>query len=404
MIRRFSALLAALALASGVSAQTVQTGSVTGHTLEPSTIYNQSCNSGAGGIVGQTYSATLCTLNTTSSGGSVSGTVAIDQSVPGTTNAVSVTNASIPVTGAFYPATQPVSGTVTAAQATASSLNATVVGAGTAGTPSGGVVTVQGITNGTALPVSGTFYQATQPVSLATLPALTAGSAAIGSITNTSFAATQATASSLNAQVVGDSAAAATDSGSNPLKIGGVARDQYGSAITAGQRGNLTLTTSSELQVTLGFPGAGFIAASFPNSDGLGATNLQLNTQSLGYAYNNSGFDRLRTAPGAAATGNAGLGVLAVEEAGRTFVRMSTATTTTIKSGKGFLHTVNVGTCVSGATITMYDNTAGSGTIIDVITCPANTAGMPTFVYDIAFATGLTATTSGATSVNFSYR
>jgi hypothetical protein len=41
---------------------------------------------------------------------------------------------------------------------------------------------VQGMTGGVPLPVSGTFFQTTQPVSLASLPGLGAGSAAIGSI------------------------------------------------------------------------------------------------------------------------------------------------------------------------------------------------------------------------------
>jgi hypothetical protein len=42
----------------------------------------------------------------------------------------------------------------TVVQGTAANLNATVVGAGTAGTPSGGVVSVQGVSGGTAIPVS----------------------------------------------------------------------------------------------------------------------------------------------------------------------------------------------------------------------------------------------------------
>lgn len=83
---------------------------------------------------------------------------------------------------------------------------------------------------------------------------------------------------------------------------------------------------------------------------------------------------------------------------------MTSATTTTIKSGAGLLHVVNVGTCVSGATISLFDNTAGSGTSIGKITCPASTAGMSTFIFDRTFATGLTVTTSGATDVSFSYR
>lgn len=41
-------------------------------------------------------------------------------------------------------------------QATASSLNATVVGLGTAGTPSGGVLSIQGVSGGTAVPISAT--------------------------------------------------------------------------------------------------------------------------------------------------------------------------------------------------------------------------------------------------------
>lgn len=49
------------------------------------------------------------------------------------------------------------SGSTTAVtQATAANLNATVVGAGTAGSPAGGVVSIQGVAGGTAVPVSGT--------------------------------------------------------------------------------------------------------------------------------------------------------------------------------------------------------------------------------------------------------
>ena len=44
---------------------------------------------------------------------------------------------------------------VTAAQSTAANLNATVVGTGTAGTPAGGILTVQGVTSGKALPMAG---------------------------------------------------------------------------------------------------------------------------------------------------------------------------------------------------------------------------------------------------------
>jgi hypothetical protein len=48
------------------------------------------------------------------------------------------------------------------------------------GTPGTQLTTIQGSPSGTAVPVSGVFYQSTQPVSLATLPALTTGAATIG--------------------------------------------------------------------------------------------------------------------------------------------------------------------------------------------------------------------------------
>jgi hypothetical protein len=93
--------------------------------------------------------------------------------------------------------------TVTAIQPTASLLNATVVGAGTAGTPAGGVVSIQGVSGGTVIPVSGTFFQATQPVSCATAATcptnatLQAGSAIAGK-----FGIDQTTPGTTNAVVV----------------------------------------------------------------------------------------------------------------------------------------------------------------------------------------------------------
>ena len=94
--------------------------------------------------------------------------------------------------------TQPVSGTVTAnagtgaftvAQATASSLNATVVGAGSAGTPSGGVVSIQGVTSGQAVPVSGSVsVTGVSGTPTQTTASVTTGSSTIlASSTATSF-------------------------------------------------------------------------------------------------------------------------------------------------------------------------------------------------------------------------
>lgn len=80
---------------------------------------------------------------------------------------------------------------------------------------------------------------------------------------------------------------------------------------------------------------------------------------------------------------------------------ITTGATTTIKTGPGVLHGVTVNTLVASATITIYDNTAGSGTKIATITLPSTiTAATPFEInYDVGFATGLTIVTSGATDI-----
>ena len=69
---------------------------------------------------------------------------------------------------------------------------------------------------------------------------------------------------------------------------------------------------------------------------------------------------------------------------------------TTIKSGSGVLHTICVNTAAATETITIYDNTAGSGTKIGTATVYASTN--PCLTYDVNFATGLTLVTATASS------
>lgn len=86
------------------------------------------------------------------------------------------------------------------------------------------------------------------------------------------------------------------------------------------------------------------------------------------------------------------------------YSHIATATTTTVKSGAGTLRSITVnslGTVAS--TTTVYDNTAGSGTVIAVI----NTLALSgTFDYNIQFATGLTIVTTGtaAPDLTISYK
>lgn len=85
---------------------------------------------------------------------------------------------SIPVTGAFFQATQPVSA-ASLPLPTGAAVSAKQPSLGTAGSASADVITVQGVASMTALkvdgsavtqPVTGTFFQATQPVSASSLP------------------------------------------------------------------------------------------------------------------------------------------------------------------------------------------------------------------------------------------
>jgi len=78
------------------------------------------------------------------------------------------------------------------------------------------------------------------------------------------------------------------------------------------------------------------------------------------------------------------------------YSRISSNTTTTIKSGAGILHTITISKKgASSNTITVYDNTAGSGTVIALID---STASVVTLTFDVAFATGLTIVTATGTA------
>lgn len=144
--------------------------------------------------------------------------------------------------------------------------------------------------------------------------------------------------------------------------------------------------------------GTDFIAVNgaASNASSAVATNT-VNTQAVAYnyGYNGTTWDQLQVD----AAKN-----LKVVQGGNSFAHISTATTTTVKSGAGVVHTVtinNLGTVASVTTV--YDNTAGSGTVIAAI----NTlAGQTSYVYDVAFATGLTLVTTGtvAPDVTVSYR
>jgi hypothetical protein len=157
---------------------------------------------------------------------------------------VNVTN-TVPVTGTFWQATQPVSGTVTVTQATPANLNATVTGTVTAN--QGGTWTVQpgNTANTTAwlvtgtggtFPVTGTFWQATQPVSIAATVNVSAAQSGTWTVQQGTPPWT----------VGGDTASGSADA-NNPVKIGGVARTSNPTAVTNGQRVNASFDKLGKL-------------------------------------------------------------------------------------------------------------------------------------------------------------
>lgn len=87
------------------------------------------------------------------------------------------------------------------------------------------------------------------------------------------------------------------------------------------------------------------------------------------------------------------------------YTNISTATTTVVKSGAGFLHLIVIGKHVASNAITIYDNTAASGTKISTIT-PGTLLTDPPIqaTYDVVFSTGLTVVTAGASDITVSWR
>jgi hypothetical protein len=86
------------------------------------------------------------------------------------------------------------------------------------------------------------------------------------------------------------------------------------------------------------------------------------------------------------------------------YSHIATAATTTVKSGAGYLRGIVVnskGTVAS--TVTVYDNTAGSGTVIAIIDSLTLSG---TFTFECAFSTGLTIVTTGtvAPDITVCYR
>jgi hypothetical protein len=200
--------LAALENISVTIPGTVDLGTVSLTALETITVTSATPNNFQSKIYGAITTAAPTYTNATDNALSLttSGSLrtVVSEALPAGTNAigklsandgvdigdVTINNASLAVTGTFWQATQPVSGPLTDTQLRASAVPVSLASVPSHPVTNTGTFSVQ-VTSAPTTAVTGTFWQATQPVSIATLPSLAAGSNAIGSITNTSFASTQ---------------------------------------------------------------------------------------------------------------------------------------------------------------------------------------------------------------------
>lgn len=90
---------------------------------------------------------------------------------------------------------------------------------------------------------------------------------------------------------------------------------------------------------------------------------------------------------------------------GKKAANISTATTTTVKTGKGKLHAILVNKLVASSVITIYDNTAASGTKLGTITSPGTLLRnqLALNYQGVGFNTGLTIVTAQADDITVVY-
>ena len=158
---------------------------------------------------------------------------------------------------------------------------------GSAGSPNASVVTVQGISGGTGVPVTGTFWQATQPVSASSLPLPSGAATFARQPTNASIGSTTSgQTGNLHMGAVTKSAPSYTSGQTDPLSLtaAGALRVD-GSGVT--QPVSLSAVTAAGTSASSGLPIQGMTggvavpvsAASLPLPSGAATAANQANTQ-----------------------------------------------------------------------------------------------------------------------------
>ena len=130
-----------------------------------------------------------------------------------------------------------------------------VAGEGVAGTPAGGVFSIQGVSGGTAVPVSGTFYQATQPVSIASAQiasgAVASGAFASGAVASGAFASGSLAAGSMVDLLTMRAPIGGTSSSPADVLVGGCQYNASAPTFTTGDSGAVQCTINGSVHTTV---------------------------------------------------------------------------------------------------------------------------------------------------------
>ncbi len=329
----------------------------------------------AGMSVGGTLTGLIGTANGLKVDGSavtqpVSGSVSLSGSLPafaatptfnlGTAPSLAVTQSGSWSTGRTWSLASG-SDNVTVSQPTASALNATVVGAGTAGTPTGGVVSMQGVPGGQPVPITGTVSASiggfAPTPAYATPLSVTTTSNRVAAPTGT--VAVVYNVGSTDAYVtIGGSSVAASTSG-DVVKAGGWM------AFTLGSNTFIAAITSSGTTTLNVSGGAGIASGSGGSSSTGGGTVTQGNQGSPVQAW----YQQLVQAGSAVASGN---GLYVQPATGASFaVSGSLGRTWSLSSGSD-----TVAATISGTPNVSVTSEIGAGSTGSAVPSTAQYAGM----------------------------
>lgn len=316
--------------------------------------------------------------------------------VIGLLKAIKTLLASVPVTGTFWQATQPVSNASGSQVDGHSATIGSISDASSASTLVGLLKNIKAALAG-SLAVTGTFWQATQPVS--------------GTVATTSALASQADGHSATIGALADSSSASTVIGllknikaalAGSVAVTGTfwqATQPVSGTVTATPTGTQAISVASGQEVDGHSANIGTLAdASSANTlTGLlknikAALAGTLSVVGAGASGSTVSGNPLLTA----GSDGANARTLATDTAGRlrpavySHGRVTSLSDTVIKSGAGVLRRLNIHYTGVAHTLVLYDNTSSSGTQLAAITIPVGSS-ITSLPYDLAFTTGLTA-------------